>query len=680
VKFAPRSLALGVAGIAIHLALLSGAAAALPAGLRVALAFAALVMLPGHALLACMGTLPPGGAWLSSGWALGLGVGWLGAQVLVTRAMHVPFTVLASAAIVPNAAPWVLAAWLEARRGRGAAAAAPAPQPVPALGRVALFFVLAAAVLACVHVTRFPTPVNYYADSPDHIGTVRRMMAEGDAFPVDAFFRDAGRAGADPRKGLWHPGIATIATLARADALQAWWALAALLAPLFVINAAVFAFLVGGSTAAAVGAWALVLTYGGSMAVQYLREAVFSTKLADQLALATVAAVIADLDRRRADSRLAAVGLALGAVATHVFASLEFAVIFGALGVALLVRDRGAGPLLRRLAVTSLALGLACLPYLLWRARLSYAPANIIHTEPQGLLLLRRGWTVISIGVLWDWMGKLWVIFPLSWWAWARDSARPAVLCMLSTSVAVALLLFFPPVVALLEPRIGYLLMRFVWLLPLSGAFAHAVPALLRAASRGAVRARAFAWAGLAGLALLLAPVLADAFDVTVHPRVLRDHDAFNSVLRWRSALAWMNEQLPAASVVLSDPATSYSIPMMTRDWVTTLVDQHSSPNDPLALERILDARDALDPGAPYARTREVVKRWGATAIALNDRFAEIPRLDFWAPRHEWFVRARARLDLAPTAFRRVYDSGDFVVYRIDGAALDTLTGVAGRR
>jgi hypothetical protein len=50
---------------------------------------------------------------------------------------------------------------------------------------------------------------------------------------------------------------------------------------------------------------------------------------------------------------------------------------------------------------------------------------------------------------------------------------------------------------------------------------------------------------------------------------------------------------------------------MLTRHWVTALVDQHSSPNDPHALDRILDARDALDPYASWARTAEVVRRWG---------------------------------------------------------------------
>src|SRR5206468_940717 len=43
---------------------------------------------------------------------------------------------------------------------------------------------------------------------------------------------------------------------------------------------------------------------------------------------------------------------------------------------------------------------------------------------------------------------------------------------------------------------------------------------------------------------------------------------------------------------------------------------------------------------------------------------------DYWAPNHRWYQAARARLDRRPEAFRRVYDTGDFVVYRVEPPAL----------
>ncbi|MEO5989623.1 MAG: hypothetical protein ABIU54_10410 [Candidatus Eisenbacteria bacterium] len=660
-----RASSLALLTLAAAFLLQSGALAGWPEGIRLTLAFAALVLLPGHALLAAIGALPPGGPWLASGWALGLGVAWLGLLVLITRMLHLPFTVLAPLAALPGAALWSI----PARWTRGST-----PDDAANLHPLAVASILVAAALAALHCARLGTPVAYFTDSPDHIGTIRRMLSSGDAFPRDAFFLDAGAGGADPRKGLWHPCVALIAYLAKVDPLPAWRLLAALIAPLFVLNAAAFAMLIGGSVAATVGAWALLLTYGGSLGTQYLREAVFATKLADQLALATAAAVLYDLQRRTMQTRWAAVALALGAVSAHVFSAIQFGLCFGALGAGLLIRDRGLREEGRRLIGTVLTLAAVCLPYLAWRAMGAYAPNNIIHTEPQGLLRLTDSVQIISFGVLWDWMGQLWILFPLSWWAYVRGANRSAVLYLLTTSLAVTLLIFTPWGVGLLLPRLGYLLMRFVWLLPVSAAVAFAVTTAIAAWRAGGRVHRGIALWTAAVLALLLRHPVLDAVKVFTHPETIQRSDAAVSVERWQDALDWMNRELPPRSVVLSDPATSYSIPMMTRHYVSTLVDQHSSPNDSLALRRILDARDGLDPASPFARTREVVERYGITAIALNDRFTEIPRLDYWAPNSEWFLASRERLERAPAAFHRVFDTGDFVVYTVDRAALDTLT------
>jgi hypothetical protein len=134
-----------------------------------------------------------------------------------------------------------------------------------------------------------------------------------------------------------------------------------------------------------------------------------------------------------------------------------------------------------------------------------------------------------------------------------------------------------------------------------------------------------------------------------------------------------MRSQLPEDAVVLADPVTSYSIPMMTGRYVVTLVDQHSSPNDAQALDRLLDSRDALDAYSSWDRVREVVDRYGVDAIALNDRFEDPPRLDYWGPQPAWFATARARFDRVPAAFENVFDTGDFVIYRVRRGALDSL-------
>jgi hypothetical protein len=475
----------------------------------------------------------------------------------------------------------------------------------------------------------------------------------------------------DPRKGLWHPCIALVCAISHADPVVAWSRLAAILAALAVVTAAAFAFWLGGPLAAAAGAWGMLLGYGGGLATQYLSEAVFATKLADTLALATAAALFDDLEQRSLRSRLAVVVLALGTILTHVFGAIQFTVAFGALGLGFLLRDRAFSSPFRRLLVTAIACALAAAPYVAWRAHGAYAPVNIIHTESQGLLTLARGVRIVSVGALWDWLGPLWLLFPLSLVWWVRAVREPAVLYLLTTTLAVWALMFLPPVVALLEPRLGYLLMRLPWLLPAGPAAAFLV-ARAWTAWRGGHRVAALAPAAL--VALVFAGPLADAAHAFAG-RAPRTALPNADMHRWADALAWMDRGLPAGSVVLSDPATSYSIPAFTRHWVTSLVDQHSSPNDSLALARMLDARDALDPYAAWSRTAQVVARWGATAIALNGRFPEAPGLDYWSPAPEWYDAARARLDREPAAFERVYDTNRFTIYVIHRDALDHLTG-----
>jgi hypothetical protein len=656
-------------GLAVHAALVIGALGALPPGARVVLAFLVLILLPGHAWVA-WGARPPGHAWLASGWALGFGVAWLAGQVLVTRALGLPFTVLAMWSLPSTALLWAFVLWRT--RGRAADAAVPAAPTEARWPRVALVAILLAVAVGAWHAARLGPSLSFVSDSPDHIGTIRRMLASGDAFPRDAFFKNAGAAGADPRKGLWHSCVALIARLAAADPVITWRWLPACLVPLFLINAAVFGFLLRGPPAAAVAAWALLITYGGSLATDYLREAVYATKVGDQLALATAAAVLADLDQPSRRFRLAAVGLALGALAAHVYYAIQFAMVFSALGVGLLVADRGWSRRVGRLAGTSAALGLAGLPYLAWRWSASYAPNNIIHTQPQGLLWLTERLPIVSIGVLWDWLGIAWVLFPLAAaWLWQAGRRQPAVLYLLTAPAAVALVIFNPVAVAALQPRLGYLLMRMVWMMPLAGLLAWTLTGLAQGLRHGPRRLpSAF---GLAGVLALCASPLGDAADVLAHPARVARAEARTSPLRWADAMAWMDAHLPPGSVVLSDVATSYSVPMLTRHYVVTLMDQHSSPNDSMALTRILDARDALDPWASWARMREVVARYGVDAVVLNDRIAEPPMFDYWSPNHEWFVAARARLDGVPAAFERVYDSGDFAVYRVHRTALDTV-------
>src|SRR5262249_11803648 len=155
--------------------------------------------------------------------------------------------------------------------------------------------------------------------------------------------------------------------------------------------------------------------------------------------------------------------------------AIQFAIVFGALGLGLLVRDRGFSLTLRRLAWTAVLCAAVTAPYLAWRALTTFGTVNPIHTETQGMLDLARGVRIVAVGALWDWLGPLWVLFPLSPVWWARNARDVGVLYLLTTTLAVGALMLLPPVVALLQPKLGYLLMRLPWLLPVGPAVAFLV-------------------------------------------------------------------------------------------------------------------------------------------------------------------------------------------------------------
>jgi hypothetical protein len=657
-------VAVAAAGVGLWPALAAGVFAGWPDVVRVALAFHAVVLAPGFAVVALLG-IPAGGAWLAPAFALGLGVAW-GAAWLALPSPGRPVEAALLALPAATALLVALAAWRV--RSTGSAA-----DRLPALRGVALAAVLAAAALAALHAGTLGTVVTLDSDSPDHVATVRRILETGEPFPAEVAVRTPGVAVPDPRKGWWHAEIALVARLSGLDPVDAWRALAGVLAPFAVLIAAAFGLLVAGGAGAALTAWAALLLGAGQWAWFPLRKLAFGSMLAEPLTLAVVVAVLADLARPTRGSRVTALLLAAAASAVHLFPAVHLPLVLAALGVGLWLRGEEAS-LRRRFAATALAAAAAAWAVALPRVLATAGPTDPLHGEPQGLLILAKGLAVVSPGVLWDWMGPLWVLFPLSWPAlWRGARGRPAVLSLLTTSVAVALCLFLPPLVALLEPRLGYLLMRFVWMLPLAALVAWVALALGQAVAGGRGWKRPAAALLLAALGALLLPVARLALASITRAGGIRAEEAASSPTRWRASLARLDALPGPPRAVLSDPGTSYAVPMLTRHFVVATLDQHGSPRDTAAMARLLDARDALDPWQPWSRLREVVAQREVGAIVLNARFDEPPGFDVWAPTPRRFAAMRARLDAHPDAFPVLFDEGELVAYGVQREALDRL-------
>ena len=148
---------------------------------------------------------------------------------------------------------------LTARRS-GGNSVADEGDPAPALlTRIAAYVslgVLAAAGL------RGGATMRFTGDGPDHVGTIREILASGSFFPTEAFHVGAGILGADPRKGLLHPVYAALCTISGLDPVDLWTLLPIVTAPF--LFAAGYLFLRGLRVRPALsvaGAWILLLTW-----------------------------------------------------------------------------------------------------------------------------------------------------------------------------------------------------------------------------------------------------------------------------------------------------------------------------------------------------------------------------------------------------------------------------------
>jgi len=348
---------------------------------------------------------------------------------------------------------------------------------------------------------------------------------------------------------------------------------------------------------------------------------------------------------------------------------LFFAIAFGvyALGTLAVRRSRTT---LGRFAVAAVTLSIPTLPYLLWRKGQSYGPQNEIHTEPQGLFYMGDRLYTVDPQAMWAWWGP-WLLVALAAapWFWTRRRESTGAIYLALVPWAVVLVILNPFVLPLAHARLGYLVMRLIWIAPVVPAVATILTAVGRVALRAAGRARAFGLVGVAAALVLLLPALGQAVSNVTDRALLRVHEAERGPGPWMDLLVWLRDEYPGPRVLLTDPATSYSIPAYTGHQVTAYLDQHSSPNDPRGLTRILDARDVLSPSVDHRTTLTLLREYGADAVVLNQRFTQPIAFDYWSVEPELYAATRAKFAAHPEWFRPMYDVRGATVYELTDAA-----------
>jgi hypothetical protein len=550
----------------------------------------------------------------------------------------------------------------------------------PVAPRWATLMVLGVMVLAASLLCFYNTGIlGLFTDAPDHIACIGEMVDQDRILPRTTFYLDGDGASVDARKGFFHVMLAMLATLTRNDPIDLWRLLPGMLVPFVLIVFHNFARQLLRSEGTALFATFLALIcYGEAVTGLFIRIA-YGSRMGEILVWAVLSIALAQILRTPNRRVMWMLGIAtFGATAVHVFSGVMVLFTLGIYFLALLVfrgvRHRAWHRAGSCLLVCSAG---AAIP-ILWRVVFAMKALNPIHTHRQGILSFSDNLFIIDPG---EWSRLLLGIgfggIFLSLFLWRRAREDDSAVYLVSLSLVPLLIVANPLVVPLIEPYLGYLVTRFILAVPfflvLAGMARLMSENLLELNSaRRVVAALAF----YVFMVVLLFPRLqgfAASYSVEKAERMRG-----NSILVWEELLVALTDKIPEPAVILSDPLTSYSIPAFTRHRVVSVLHQHSSPSDSLALIRYAACRDVLSPYLGAAEKARLCRRFGVDYVVVNGFLGRYDKFNLnTGP--ELALKQRTALDQEVALFERIA-LGDLdqqcAMYRVRKENLDGLVGI----
>ncbi|HVP37746.1 MAG TPA: hypothetical protein VMS93_01040, partial [Candidatus Saccharimonadales bacterium] len=502
----------------------------------------------------------------------------------------------------------------------------------------------------------------------------KSILRDGSVLPLREFYREATSAFIDLRKGFMHAPMAVTAAVAGVPPTELWRVWPALAGPCVAACFYVLARALSPSrAAAALGTLGFALLYTGPGS-NFLLTVGCPKQTADALAWLAWAGAVARLRPGAPASPFPVAWVLAAASMVHVFAAVPWFFSWGLFALILLLVPsmRRHAPAAWRLLVVS---ALCCAPILAWRFLVSYHPVNILHTRVDGLLILPLGYVQAPLALVQRLGATAWLSLVISPFFLAHDR-RPERLLMCLTLWGAAGLLLNPAAMPILAPKMNYMVGRlYVPALALCLTAMWAVDQA-RGLASGPLRLRAAAAVWLAAVALLVGPDLRAGVK-GYGPEALAAAAA-QTPAPWGAALGFLDRSYPRAQVVASDPVTEYSVAALTRHDVLATLNQHSSPSDPEALDRIRAAQDIMSPGCGPARTAALLRRYGVDLVVVNHTFryrliyylAALDPVDY--PAIEDKFRAH------PEVFREVFHGPGQWVYQVRPEALSAYASLPG--
>jgi hypothetical protein len=484
---------------------------------------------------------------------------------------------------------------------------------------LALFVALALAPAIGIAVTGPPLAIS--SDTIDHAGYVAEIARTGDAFPNTAIYLAPGTDGEDFRKALLHAFYGLIARHTGASPVDVFAVAGALL--FLTMTLAVYTAaqsMLRHRVAAVVAAAFFLASTDWGVGSPMVRASFYPNRFGAAFLLMFIASALEYVHRGPKVALRWSVVYAFAATAVHV----QYAVICAAAaGVMLLWKTcspcRWDEHFARTLRVALSAVA-GALPFAMYRFFTAYQ-TNPLHEQVQDAVFITDRWFVADplhvvrgLGPLG--IAALFCVRPL----WGRRVNVPGVGYVIAALLTLLVVEFVPFVLTPLYAVLKYLVFRIDVMVP-----AYMLPAFFVTTWKphGARLAKA---AVLAALVAVVVPVLRqNAFT----PEVLAAERRAGPD-RWARGLYQIAEELPAGSVIASDPVTSYLISAFTPHYVVCTLDQHAPPNDLRVEARVTAARDIVSPYTSARAKDQMIRAARVTHVVINRALPPGLILNYW--------------------------------------------------
>ena len=514
-------------------------------------------------------------------------------------------------------------------------------------------------------------------DAPDHVSFVRRSVESGVLFPRDSYYRGGDGASIDARKGLWHPVLSRWVRDANAPADRVWRMAPSCVAFFALCVFYGFAASLAGPGFVALLSVALLCFFGAGEGAAWLSKIAFSRNAALVLLWADAAFIVRWCrSRRRADLAAAALVAAAGAAFHAAFALQAVAVLLGMLCFVLASRDGRAwrAPFV---AAAGAVLAAMAVPLAI-RSGEAAIEHNAVHMHRQGMLVLNETLAVVDPAEVAARLGPafFFVLAALPfYYLYTKRLERRSLAFFLFAAPVV--LVFTPYVSSPMERVLGYLHYRILDAAPVAVILAVALAGLSRAAFGGWRRAEGERRKGIATLSAVPGRIFAVAalalfawYPLRIGMRAATSAitAAFRAPAgledRYASLFGAIEKYTAAGSVIASDPRTSYIVSAYTDRFIAVTLDQHGSPSDTLALDRLRGIRDLLSPAVPASAGAVWLESAGADYVLVDE--SARPDGDFFGSTPLGGGRESLRkIESCPSLFRRLFAMGGFSLFEV---------------